>query len=187
MEQAYQAHGLERSGDFHDISDHLSLLLEFTAHLFSQAATGNDGLEREAGEFLRRFVVPWMGEWAGRIERAISDKKLAAPYLYLARLLGKASALDAELFAPETEQAPKPKRRQTRSEAVIGDPETAAKCRICGTPFLREKQLALMIELLRAQGLGTDHLDTCPNCRTSAMGLTPLDAPTLRKPKRRGA
>jgi len=102
MEAWYRRHGVERSERLHDLSDHVSVQLEFVAYLY--AADAAPGAE----QFLDAFVRRWLPPFCADLERAAARcGAAAASYLHLARLLRAAVECDAAP-APEGKTAPEP-------------------------------------------------------------------------------
>ncbi len=94
LEKCYRQAGLQRTGDFHDLPDHIALQLEFAAHLCAAEAAGNVPALR-TDDFLASFVRCWLPPFAAALERARAREGPARVYLCLARLLQ--IAVDHEL------------------------------------------------------------------------------------------
>lgn len=101
----YAGHGLGRPDTFHDLADHVSVQLEFVAHLFGRAELERAerrthpaaALATEAGDFLATFPGRWLGPFTADLaDRAAAGK--AGPYLALAQILACAANADAEAF-----------------------------------------------------------------------------------------
>jgi TorA maturation chaperone TorD len=120
MEQAYRACGVERSEDFRDLSDHLSVQLEFVAYLYAREAaaeaTGQEfGLPMRGGHFLHAFVDRWLPGFLADLEEAAGERELAAnPYLPLARILERAVARDA---VPHPDAKPRSRAERAMEKA----------------------------------------------------------------------
>lgn len=153
---SFAHYGVERSERFKDLPDHLSSQLEFMALLETAAGEGGE-LPRDHA---RRFLLPALPGLCRDIETAGAD----SPYLHLARIV--AAALEP-LAAPGHDEAA-PRRRNRRRF----DPDDAAvrRCKVCGKPFARDKEIRIMARALAEHGLPAGHLDTCPDCRAPAMG-----------------
>ncbi len=115
MEACYRRHGVERASAFRDLSDHLSVQLEFVALLLAEAAATDGGRARdlagEAASFVEAFVRPWIPALADRMERAAAERGLPAPYRPLLNIL--MTALDALPSEPRHLDAPAAGRAAT--------------------------------------------------------------------------
>lgn len=192
MEAWYRRHGVERAPNFKDHADHLAVQLDFVAHLL-RLALGTEGTTpglsteealAEAGEFLARFVVPWMGGLTLGIRRGQSEREAGPVYKLLAGIVASVVETDAARWAPTATSDVVPSKRHADPKAVIGADADAAHCRLCGKPYIRDKALRKMARLLKEKGLGTEHLDTCPDCRDNALGVTRKDPPALKRSAR---
>lgn len=169
LEGWYAAAGLARSDEFRDLSDHVSVQLEFAAFLFGQSAEGLPA-ERTAGQFIGRFVARWVSGLAADLDMAQSMLELPAnPYLPLARLLSIAAAADAERFsdltpAQERQQKALVQARQRRAGQGIGDADMDT---------IRRR--------LAERGLATDHLDQPYESRDAARGWQRMTPPVARR------
>lgn len=99
IEKCYRDAGLDRAGSFHDLPDHVSLQLEFVAHLCASEATGST-LAVNADDFLASFVRYWLPPFVAALERAGAQKAPAGIYLCLARLLQFAVDHDLRDYRP---------------------------------------------------------------------------------------
>ena len=174
MEEAYQLCGVQRDECFRDLSDHVSVQLEFVAMLYASQArrfSGEGaaaGLRVDPGHFLQIFVLRWLGRFCADLARAAALEDLSAnPYLPLARILYAAAAHDA--VAPDLD--PKVVRRQNAIEQ--------ARAKYAGRGITAE-DMAEIKRKLEAHGLATDHLSVPMHERDGAMGLGTKSAPGTR-------
>ncbi|WP_018950170.1 molecular chaperone [Thioalkalivibrio sp. ALMg11] len=188
MEAFYQRYGLARDPDFRDLPDHLALQLQFVGYLLGLAADAEDQQEREriaaeAGNFVRRFLNPWLPNFQRQLDEAVGHAPAAEGYRRLAIVLrGLVSKVTEclEGIAPVIEQevsvAAKPSLEEVvRARMPEGDQEIEtgpAACRVCGADFIPSGDLAFMVRQLEERGLATDHMYVCPNCRDGEMGLS---------------
>lgn len=143
----YARHGLIPRADFHDLPDHLAMLLEFLAVLEA---------EEDRAAFARGFLLPALPRLAADIAAFAAH----SPYLPLVRLL--AAALGHYAATADAAATARNERRARRQDTELG---LWRHCQTCGKPFAREKELAIMAKALAQQGLPIAHLDTCPDCR----------------------
>lgn len=176
IEQFYRHYGVERGDHFKDLSDHVSVQLEFVSYLFGRAAqaletdTPDPEAEAAARHFLHVFVCRWAPTFESAIEKAGRNLELKAnPYLALARILSIAAHHDG-VMNPDWA---KPKKRV--DVAMDKARHTYAHRQI--TP----KDMADMERKLRAKGLNTDHLQIALADRNSAMGLSAKSPPDPRR------
>ncbi len=174
MEEAYLLCGVQRDAGFRDLSDHVSVQLEFVALLyaaqaqrFSGEAVG-DALPVDPGHFLQIFALRWLGRFCADLAQAASREALSAsPYLPLAQILYAGAARDA--VAPDRD--PKVVRKQNAIEQ--------ARAKYAGRGITAE-DMAEIKRKLEERGLSTDHLAVPLELRDEAMGLGKKSTPGLR-------
>ncbi len=191
IEQLYQRHGLQRDPDFRDTADHLALYLQFVGWSLARAADQlEEGRQQDARTLLAdlhqsivRHALPALQRLHAQIVKAENELALERLYARLCSLAHHALAADARAIqallppvAAATGLLETP--RGAASPAANGE---QCRCAGCGMPYVAGRELAGMIAALSAQGLATDHLRICPDCRNGAMGLTPMDPPRVRK------
>ena len=93
MERRYARHGLKRADGFHDLSDHLSPMLEFLALLWAKANRG-EASASEAIAWSRDFLDPWLPCFADKIASVCVADGLPEVYLHLARVVEKSIGHD---------------------------------------------------------------------------------------------
>lgn len=179
MEDLYRTCGVERDDEFHDLSDHVAVQLEFIAYLYLKQAECLDEaadfeLPATAGEFLHDFVRRWLPRFVADLDRVTAERGLAAnPYLWLARLLAVAVAADA--MPPDLGE------RDARAARAI------AKARHDRARHeIGPEDLEVIARKLREKGLSTDHLAIAPEKRDEALGLTKKTPPVARPSRRPG-
>ncbi len=157
MEESYRQNGLERSGEFLDLSDHLSIQLEFVASLLlarqdSTGAAEDDDAER----FLATFVARWLPPFIADLEAAGRNPN---PWLHLARAMSVAVLREAraEAVAPSLLRQQNAIGKARHERAVAG---------------VSEADMAFITERLREKGLATDHLAIPHDQRDEARGLS---------------
>lgn len=174
MEEAYRLCGVERDEGFRDLSDHVSVQLEFLALLYAtqaqrfSGAGAGDPLPVDPGQFLHRFALRWLGGFCADLAEAGTARQLDAnPYLPLAQILNEAAAHDA--VAPEVDA------KATRKHNAIEQ----ARAKYAGRG-ITEEDMAQIRRKLEEHGLSTAHLSVPPEMRDSAMGLGKKSTPGLR-------
>jgi putative dimethyl sulfoxide reductase chaperone len=193
IERLYQRHGLQRDPSFHDTADHLALYLQFIGSLLARAADQlDDGCERDALSLLadaHQSIVchglPALQRLYTQIAKTEETLTLAGLYARLCSLARSALNADARglqalLPAPTTAQLGKVNHNAQGVRAAGALNDAACACTVCGKPFIAGPDLATMIEALNAQGLTTDHMRTCTDCRNGTMGMTPVSPPRVR-------
>lgn len=174
MEEAYLQCGVERDESFRDLSDHVTVQLEFVALLYARQAayfTGDSAAEPlpvEPGRFLHDHARRWLGPLCADLARAASERELDAnPYLPLAQILSAAAACDA--VAPEVDAKAAQKRHAIESARA----KVAAR-------GITAQDMAEIKRKLEARGLSTDHLSVPLELRDGAMGLDKRSTPGPR-------
>ncbi|MCC7166296.1 MAG: molecular chaperone TorD family protein [Rhodospirillales bacterium] len=192
MEAWYRRRGVERAADFKDHADHLAVQLDFVAHLL-RLALGTEGTTpalppdialAEIGDFLARYVRPWMGGLLLGIRQGMAERGVGPTYKILVDFLVQVVEADAARLGSDGATAAIESKRHADPKVVIGADADAAHCRLCGKPYIRDKVLRKMVRLLKEKGLGIEHLDTCPDCRDNALGVTRKTPPALKRSAR---
>ncbi|CAA7616381.1 molecular chaperone [Magnetospirillum sp. SS-4] len=165
MEEAYRMRGLERSGDFKDLADHVAIQLEFVGHGFT-------AWPEVAESFLGGFVLRWLPPFIADLERNGGETN---PYLHLARALSCAVARDAKTPLPCQGEA------QSRLQSALGQARHNR-----AESGVTEDDMAFIARRLKEKGLATDHLAIAPERRDEAMGLTRKVPPAPRRAFRPG-
>lgn len=148
------AYGLDRNQRFHDLTDHLSAVLELLSVVARQP--GSPG----ASEFTHAFLLPTLPRIIARME---AQDAAASPYLWLLRYTLAALAQCYPSVPVESRPA-KPRYR------VRPISDGWRKCSQCGAPIASEKEVMVMEKALAAAGLPADHLQLCPDCRAQEEG-----------------
>jgi len=193
LERLYVAHGLQRDPEFRDGSDHLALYLQFLAWCYAQAQehldAGNEAqaldVLRDVGSSLVRHGIPAIGNLVTQLHKAESSLGLPDAFGELAELTRLVFTDDARTIGARLPTAPTTETRtpepSTATETGTAATDSILACSHCKRSFLAESSLATMIDVLASKGLDTAHMTVCPECRTEAMGLTPMEAPRLKK------
>ena len=193
LERLYAAHGVQRDPQFRDGSDHLALYLQFLAWSYAQTQehlTAGDearalSVLADVGSSLVRHGIPAIGDLLGQIREAESSLGLPGVYGELAQIVRLAFTSDAQAIGAwlPAEPAPTPQvaTPPTAPSTGAATTEPVLACSRCGASFVAEGPLATMVSVLAAKGLDTAHMSLCPQCRTQAMGLTPMAPPQLKK------
>ncbi len=173
MDEWYAACGLARADGFRDLSDHVSVQLEFVAYLFQHALVegGPDAvMPRSAPQFIGRFVARWLPGWMADLEEAARELALdATPYLALARILAIAVAADAEQYGLL------PPAQARREKALAGARRKQADKGITSADMEEIRRR------LAESGLATDHLDQPYESRDAQHGWQRMTPPAPRK------
>jgi len=156
MEESYRQNGLERSGEFLDLSDHLSIQLEFVASRLLARQDSADATEDDAERFLATFVARWLPPFIADLE---TTGRNPDPWLHLARAMSVAVLREAraESVAPG----------QLRQQNAIG--KARHERAVAG---VSEEDMAFITQRLRENGLATDHLAIPHDQRDEARGLS---------------
>lgn len=156
LDRWHAAYGLDRSPAFHDLTDHLSALLEFLSVI-----TRVDE-PRLAAEFTHTFLLPALPAAIRAMEK---EGAFASPYLWLMRYAR--TALEQRYPRPMGVEAYSPAKPRYR-ERPVGKGWRA--CARCDKPIASERELKVMEKALAEAGLPADHLAYCPDCRDAAHG-----------------
>lgn len=162
MEAFYRRCGLQRSEDFRDISDHISIQLEFVASRYL-----SDSGEADAEAFLGSFVAHWLPRFIIDLQK---EQVVHNPWLHLARALQEVvSCADAVPLAQSRQQMAIDKARHDRALQGVGD-----------------EDMAFIAQRLREKGLSVDHLSIPPERRDEAHGWSRKVTPSPRRGSRLG-
>lgn len=99
----YNQHGLERSDQEYEITDHLCVQLEFVAWLLANAIEHLQQEDTQAADaqlsalrnFIGRYIAPWVEQLNASLQGAINELPLTAIYLAMGKLV--AAAIRADL------------------------------------------------------------------------------------------
>lgn len=193
MESLYQKYDMERNENFKDLPDHLSLLLFFQAWGLAYAIqlVGEEKPQQLVFNVLadiqgtmQNYSLPGLKHLISKIDDAVEQYGLNAFYAELARLTKGVIERDLAYFAdflPKPESKPKPKVEPINltddAQMSLNPKGTVVNCVSCGKAFSHSDQMANMIAKLEADGLATDHLLVCADCRAASMGMAPLALP----------
>lgn len=173
MEETYRQSGLARDENFRDLSDHLSIQLEFVASRYLACLAEPDSMadEEVAGRFLDRFLRPCLPALIADLAAAPVPHN---PWLHLARLLQVAVVHDARA-------APPPRKEEMRLQTAL------AKARHGWAKHdVGDQDMAFIAQRLREKGLATDHLAIAPELRDEAHGWSRKVPPSPRRGSRLG-
>lgn len=142
LEECYLACGLARSESFPDLADHITVQLEFIAHLFGNRSA------MAPGRFIAQYPERWIHPLLGDTERVQAELGLAAnPYRHLLTMLACAIEHDTEL--PDGALTP----NERRQRALAMERHKRAEREISA------QELKEIRAKLAAHGLSTEHLD----------------------------
>lgn len=147
-------YGVTKDEGFRDLPDHLSAVLELMALL-----TGVQDSAPDQTELAQRILLPALP----RLRADIAAHAPDSPYLHLVDLV---LAALAPFGLPQENGAPGKPRYDKSLERGIW-----RHCSQCDQPYAREKELLIMARALEENGLPTDHLKVCPDCRGTTQGM----------------
>jgi hypothetical protein len=172
MEETYRRCGVERDGNFHDLSDHVSVQLEFVALLYLRCAEAHDAgtpLPPMRPEF---FLYDYVGRWLPTFIRDLEAADVGPnPWLPLAHGLAAAVAHDAC-----TEALP---AAELRTRRAIGKARHDRAER-----GVTDEDMAFIAKKLREKGFSTDHLAVPLQLRDESQGYSRGTPPGPRKESR---
>jgi TorA maturation chaperone TorD len=156
MEESYRQNGLVRSNEFLDLSDHLSIQLEFVASRLLARQDSANAAEDDAERFLATFVARWLPPFIADLEVAGRNPN---PWLHLARAMSVAVLREAraESVAPGLLRQQNAIGKARHERAVAG---------------VSEEDMAFITQRLQERGLATDHLAIPHDQRDEARGLS---------------
>ncbi|MCP1676695.1 TorA maturation chaperone TorD [Natronocella acetinitrilica] len=173
--QLYRRHGVEKGSAFHDLPDHIALLLEFSAMLWAKAAESLQGGDRTQAEsmlrdqawLLARHYLGWMSTLATRIDAVGEGRTGATVYAGLTALVTAIAELEFAdirhlLAAEDTGPTPQAMVRQELPPV----PPRQAVCGGCGEPFTLQGERAAIHARLEEAGLDASHVAICKRCGT---------------------
>lgn len=173
MEEIYRRCGVERDDDFHDLSDHVSVQLEFVALLYFRSAeaiaAGTALPETQPEHFLHAFVARWLPHFVQDLEQQDVPEPRANPYLHLARIL--AVAVHHDGVATETLPA-----AAQRAQRALGKARHERAVR-----GITAEDMEFIARKLAEKGLSTDHLAIPPELRDEARGYSRGQPPGPRR------
>jgi len=193
IERLYRQYGLERDSHFCDTADHLALYLQFVGWLLAQAEehlhNANPDAARAVLSDLNYTIthhgLPAVQRLIAQIHKAESELPVLRLYGQLAILVRQALANDA---AAIQSALPRPDAVVAKDRGTAGtgaEPRAhdhpAIACTACDKAFVAGQELETMIAALETHGLTTEHMRICPDCRAGAMGMTPMEAPHMKK------
>jgi len=143
-------YGVAKNDGFHDLPDHMAVVLELMALL-----AASPGTEQDQAVLAQGFLLPALP----RLRADIATHAPDSPYLHLLDLV---LAALAPFGQPQEDSAPRKPRYDKSLERGIW-----RHCSQCDQPYAREKELLIMTRALQEQGLPTEHLRICPNCRAT--------------------
>lgn len=173
LQAFFQKHDLAHSDNFHDLPDHLSVVLEFLAALYAKAAEV-DGYPRadllnDATELNRRFLLSWVPVMRRQLakmqklaEENVGVRAMPPIYLQLTEILEAGLVVDAGELSPELRQVLSP---ETQIETNKEDSKEMARCVECGADIAPAARIRRVKKVLEKEGIDTSHLDRCPKCR----------------------
>ena len=176
LEDTYRRCGVERDDDFHDLSDHVAVQLEFVALLYLNSAealaacTPPPAVRPE--HFLDQFAARWLPPFLRDLEN--DSNTLGAgpnPWLPLARILATAVTHDAV-----AEELP---ASMQRAQRAIGKARHDRAAR-----GITADDMAFIARKLREKGLSTEHLAIPPELRDEARGYSRGTPPGPRRGSR---
>lgn len=156
-------YGVAKSEEFRDLPDHLAMVLEFMALL----AGGKDAGPDQAA-LARGILLPALPHLRADIAGHAPD----SPYLHFVDLV--LAALAPFGLPQENSEPGKPRYDKSLERGVW------RHCSQCDRPYAREKELLIMTRALEEQGLPTEHLQVCPDCRSMTQGWTKHSLPPTR-------
>ncbi|MBD5804427.1 chaperone protein TorD [Azoarcus sp. Aa7] len=172
MDEAYRRCGVERGADFHDLSDHVSVQLEFVALLYLRSAqaleAGTPLPPAHPEHFLHDYVARWLPAFIRDLEAAHAGPN---PWLPLTRVLAAAVAHDACAETLPT--------AELRARRAIGKARHDRAMR-----GVTAEDMAFIARKLREKGLSTDHLAIPPELRDEVRGYSRGTPPGPRKGSR---
>jgi TorA maturation chaperone TorD len=156
-------YGVAKSDEFRDLPDHLAMLLELMALLAGERNAGPD-----QAALARGILLPALP----RLRADIAAHAPDSPYLHLVDLV--LAALVPFGLPQENSEPGKPRYDKNLERGIW------RHCSQCDQPYAREKELLIMARALEEQGLPTEHLKVCPDCRSMTQGMVKHPLPPIR-------
>lgn len=173
LAEIFSRHGVEQSPDMHDTPDHVATILEFLALLFHQKDIAEpEKLEpiRDDMEAVRSLLRRVLPEIAARVAETEPERELPEVYSALLGVIEAALRDGQCVFFATVDDEEKTARRYFAKRETAPDP---VACKACGKPVATARELKVIIDRLRQNGLPFDHLELCPACRDGTRGWKP--------------
>ncbi|MHB1592158.1 MAG: TorD/DmsD family molecular chaperone [Sulfuricella sp.] len=166
LAEIFYRHGVEQSPDMHDTPDHFATILEFLALLFHKADVAEPAILEpilDDMEAVRGLLWRTLPELHRRVAETEQERSLPAVYSALLRIVKTALRDEQGIFfyATGNDEQETARRYFTKRETA---PDLVA-CKACGKPVATARELKVIIDRLLQNGLPSDHLELCPDCR----------------------
>lgn len=192
LESYYHQYALEKSADFHDLPDHLSLNLQWFAWVlagFLEDQTAFDESDtvplRDVAEVIANFTLPAVNKLCVKAEAFAEDKQLNRSWLLLLNLVRLQLQDDLRWLTDYLPEQPEPAILQQNHSADLEAhkpvAETQFTCAACQKDFLADEMLSGMILRLEEAGVGADHVKVCPVCKGQHQEPTSLIPPGAKR------
>lgn len=193
LDGCYHRYGLERNGGFHDLPDHLSLNLQWLAWVIALAHERSEVDEdfdeaplTDALGIISDIALPATGQIETRLDECVRERALSGVWPALVRLVRAQLAADRKWLSEHLNLG---EPSESPAEAAVGQaqpqpaeaPSLSLTCRVCGTDFIADEAMAMMVTRLREAGLATDHMEHCPNCQSPEQKAARMTPPGARR------
>lgn len=195
LESYYHQYALEKSTDFHDLPDHLSLNLQWFAWVFAGLLENPSLSEinrvtlKDAAEVISNFTLPAIQKLCHKAQEFAETNQLNRTWLQLLLLVQQQLQDD---FWYLTEYLPEQSllfaTTQKSSAAFIYDSsvsEMQMTCGLCKSEFIADEVLGGMVFRLEEAGVEANHIKVCLVCKGEAAEPCKMIPPGAKRFKQR--
>lgn len=195
LETYYHQYALEKSPDFHDLSDHLSLNLQWFAWIFAGLLENLEVLDKsqitlkDAAEVISNYTLPAVQSLYHKAEAFTQEHAVNRVWLLLLQLTKQQLQNDLQHLADYLpEQSVSFDTTQKSTAEYISDSSVAEMqlaCNRCQREFIADEVLGGMVSRLEEAGVEADHIKVCPECKGETTELSRMIPPGAKRFKQR--
>ncbi|MFN3881695.1 MAG: molecular chaperone TorD family protein [Nitrincola lacisaponensis] len=192
LESYYHQYALEKSPEFHDLSDHLSLTLQWFAWIFAGLLETPDNSRvvlKDAAEVISNFVLPAVQQLSDKADAFAQGNSVNATWLLLLHLVKQQLQDDLRQLAdylPE-QSTPFDRAHKNASECLSDQlvPVMQLTCSLCECEFIADEVLGGMVSRLEEAGVDANHIKVCSVCKDVTVEHSRMTPPGAKRFKQR--
>lgn len=195
LETYYHQYALEKSPGFHDLSDHLSLNLQWFAWIFAgllenpSVSDKSQVTLKDAAEVISNFTLPAVQTLYHKAEAFTQEHAVNSVWLLLLQLVKQQLQDDLQHLAEYLpEQSVSFNTTQKSFADYISDSSVAEMplaCNLCQREFIADEVLGGMVSRLEEAGVEAGHMKVCPECKGETTELSRMIPPGAKRFKQR--